>query len=305
MFTSRNRPSDTNKKCSNGDVTRPSPSSSDVQPSTSSRQSVISPGVLPAAHTAVGAIVGGVVGGVLGVLAAVLISLLLLRRARQKRRPQFLIEPDEKAGQPVKSVTDPFPLSSLSQIRGTDDCGQAPGGPRLLDGTHERTIHIRPTTSTDTRSLSPSAMSSSTSPLTLHSPKASDASSALVLSSPPISPFPHTNSEQASRMSPLGSESSSQIAELSRQIRVLEQTVSDLRRRQSTDHRATTTLLASNQPSMRGTLREDVELRQEIVSLQHDVERLRAEQAILLQEAPPAYEPREDENAAGPQSSDT
>ena len=102
-------------------------------------------------------------------------------------------------------------------------------------------------------------------------------------------------------MSPLGSESSSQIAELSRQIRVLEQTVTELRRRQSTDHRATTNLLASNRPSVRGTLREDVELRQEIATLQHDVERLRAEQAMLLQEAPPAYEPREDEGAESPQ----
>ena len=259
----------------------------------------------PAAHTAVGAIVGGVVGGILGVLVAVLIGLLLRRRARQRRRPRSLIEPDEKVSEVKKSVTDPFPLSNFSQTSGSNDSGPAPGGLRAVDGVYERTIHIRPAPSMETRSLSPSAMSSSTSPRTLHSQKASDASSALILSSPSTSPFPHTYSDQASRMSPLGSESSSQIAELSRQIRVLEQTVSDLRRRQSTDRRTTTTLLASNQPSMRGTIREDVELRQEIATLQHDVERLRSEQAMLLQEAPPAYEPREDENATSPQGDDT
>lgn len=254
-----------------------------------------------AVHIDVGAIVGGVIGGVVGILVAILVGFLLFRRAHRHGRPGSLSESEKEAGQPDKSVTSPFPLSSVSQINGSDNSGQTSEGPQMADGAYERTIHLRHATSIAT-SLSPSAMSSSTFPMTLHSPKASDASSAL-RSMSTVSPFPRSNSEQASRMSPFGSESSSQIAELSRQIRVLEQTVSDLRRRQSTDHRATTTLL-SNQSPVRGSLNEDVELRQEIVTLQHDVERLRAEQAVLLQEAPPAYEPREDEDVAGPQSDD-
>lgn len=292
----------TDQQRSNGDVISPSTSSSAIPLGSSQASRLPLPVVTtsPVAHTAVGAIVGGVVGGVLGVLVAVLIGLLLYRRVRQKRNPQSLIDTEEKAGQLVKPATSPLPLSSVSQISGSDQSGQAPAGLRMVDGVYERTIHLRHATSTESRSLSPSAMSTSTFPLTLHSPKSSDGSSAVIRSTSSISPFLLTASEQASsRMSPLGSVGSSQIAELSRHIRVLEQTVSDLRRRQSTDHRATTTLLASNQPSLRGTLREDVELRQEIATLQQDVERLRAEQAMLLQEAPPAYEPREDEGAAG------
>jgi len=250
-------------------------------------------------HTRVGAIVGGVIGGVVGVLAIVALAIgLLRRRQKQKRSPRAVIEPDGEGVQEVKPVAiSPFTYASLSQVGGSSDSGQ------VLNVTR-----LKMTGSPETDSLSPSAMSTSTAPLTSQNPKTDTLSSVLRSASGSTEPpSPPPNSSQTFSTSPTSGldRGSSPLGELSRQIREIEQTVADLRRRQSTDHRATATLIASTQPSVIGSSpRGDEELRREIAALQVEVERLRAEQTMLIQEAPPAYEPREEEEGSGEQPSE-
>ncbi|KAH9917972.1 uncharacterized protein B0H18DRAFT_1033069 [Fomitopsis serialis] len=253
----------------------------------------------PDRHSRVGAIIGGVIGGVIGVLAIVALAIgLLYRRRKQRRSPRVVIEPDGEGIQEAKTIAiSPFTYSSSSQVGSSNDSGQ------VLNVVRPKT-----TGSPETDSLSPSAMSTSTAPLTSQNRKTETPSSVLRSASGSTEPpSPPPNSSRSFSMSPTSGfdRGSSPLGELSRQIREIEQTVADLRRRQSTDHRATTTLIASTQPNVIGSsLRGDEELRREIAALQVEVERLRAEQATLVQEAPPAYEPREEEEERDEQPSE-
>ena len=91
--------------------------------------------------------------------------------------------------------------------------------------------------------------------------------------------------------------------ELSRQVRDIENAVADLRRRQSSQSAHTIPSpgsppvppLPGSPPAVEDS---DAELRRQIESLQLEVERLRAEQDLLLREPPPAYEHEEDEGAS-------
>lgn len=87
--------------------------------------------------------------------------------------------------------------------------------------------------------------------------------------------------------------------ELSRQVRDIENAVADLRRRQSTQS-ARTVLSPGSPPApplpgSPGSEDSDAVLRRQIESLQLEVERLRAEQDLLLREPPPAYRHGEEE----------
>ncbi|TFY53524.1 hypothetical protein EVJ58_g9406 [Rhodofomes roseus] len=249
---------------------------------------------LPHTHTRVGAIIGGVIGGIVGVLAICgLVVYLLYRRRQQKRAVRDEIEPEEAVQEAKPSTIDPFTYASVSQVASSSESRQ------VLNVGHMRSLS---SPEPETSSLSRSAITTSTAPLTSKKARAETPSSGLrstATSTEPPSPPPNSESFRTSPTSGYYG-GASQFGELSRQIREMEQTVAELRRRQSTDHRATASLMASTQPSIIGSFpRDDVEIRREIVALQVEVERLRAEQALLSQEAPPAYEPREDEDAGG------
>ncbi|KZT64255.1 hypothetical protein DAEQUDRAFT_741413 [Daedalea quercina L-15889] len=276
-----------------------------TSPTTGSPLSAVTAPVVPGSksHRSVGAIAGGVIGGVMGALVIILLAFVLRRRARKRKVSTTVIDEEKTATQEAKSVVSPFPLPSLNQAGSSDEVREASSGLLSGNGAYEHTIHLRATSSPETDSSSQSAMSASPTLMKLHSHKASDTSSSTApRSTSTVPPSPPANSEQtfASRMSPSMSDAAmSQLGELSRHIRDIEQTVSELRRRQSTDHRTTASLVTSAQPVAPGGLaREDAELRLEIAALQVEVERLRTEQAMLTQEAPPAYQPRQDAEVA-------
>ena len=74
-------------------------------------------------------------------------------------------------------------------------------------------------------------------------------------------------------------------------MRDIENAVADLRRRQSSQSARTVLSPGSEHAPPLPTAEDgDAELRRQIESLQMEVERLRAEQDLLLREPPPAYE---------------
>lgn len=88
-----------------------------------------------------------------------------------------------------------------------------------------------------------------------------------------------------------------QREELSRQMRDIENAVAELRRRQSTQSAQTALSSASPGgdpvPPLPGSPPpepDESELRRQVETLQLEVERLKAEQEVLLREPPPAYE---------------
>ncbi|KAH9922671.1 uncharacterized protein B0H18DRAFT_508385 [Fomitopsis serialis] len=104
-------------------------------------------------------------------------------------------------------------------------------------------------------------------------------------------------SKSARRPKRRGTKATMQREELSRQMRDIETAVADLRRRQSSQSAQTalssTSLGDDPVPPLPGSPppeHDDSELRRQIEALQLEVERLRAEQDVLLREPPPAYE---------------
>ncbi|KAH9934658.1 uncharacterized protein B0H18DRAFT_977599 [Fomitopsis serialis] len=211
-------------------------------------------------HSTVGPIVGGVVGGVGAVVLALLFFLL----------PDYPVSGEDARREEIEPMSKPE--SDVEEAGVTE---------------------MRPPGSTLARPFPPSLTSCMVAAL----PVGSDASSTRD-DLTTVSAFGGaSNTADSSLTAPSSgrrSKSVMQLAELSRQMRDMEEQVEQLRRRQSSrgPSQAQSPLrLTHEAPNQQTRQQEDSELRRQIATLQLEVERLRA--VAEMDEPPPAYEASE------------
>ncbi|EPS98618.1 hypothetical protein FOMPIDRAFT_1017517 [Fomitopsis schrenkii] len=263
--------------------------------------------------TPAGAIAGGVVGGIVLIVLLVVAALLYHRRGRggvdqivHTRRGGTQRSDIEPAAQ-----VNPFVDSGMSQanVRAVTAGMRGPSRMTLLTPLNSASATTPSFHATNAPDDDPLTSSTNLWAFPADIPGASR--DALVSPSPHNSPvlptFPVSTSRpsSASRATRPGQMSQPRLAktlmrreELSRQMRDIENTVADLRRRQSSQSRRT--MLSPGSPTAPplpgiplGGEDGDAALRRQIEALQLEVKRLRVEQESLLSEPPPAYQHEE------------